>query len=137
MTNTGHSLGSLTGPDHLEFVGNSYRVILGRMPTQLEQDAMLSGLMRGDAKTWLLGALRYGKEGRARRVSIAGLRLRYLAQCAFRAPGLGPLLSWLNAALRLPQALRYFRAAEQAASDERQCMDLFSRHVYVALPRPA
>ena len=109
-------LDALSARNDRDFVTNAYRVVLGRLPTSAEQDRMLAALLRGDAKTWLLGTLRYGDEGNARGVSIAGLRLRYLAQRLFRAPGVGPLFEWLNAVARLPRALRHLRAVAQADS---------------------
>src|SRR6266566_181555 len=110
----GWSLNQLVLLDHHEFVDNAYRVLLGRPPTAIEHAQMLDALLRGDAKTWLLGSLRYCPEGRARGVPVGGeLRYRYLAQRLFRVPGVGPLLEWIAAHWRLPTSLRYFRAKEQ------------------------
>ena len=113
------SLDQLAWPDHHEFVDNAYRVLLGRSPTAAEHDEMLAALLRGDAKTWLLGKLRYGAEGRARGVFVEGLRDRYLAQKLFRIRGFGPLIEWLSAVSRLPGSLRYFRAITQTAAGAR------------------
>ena len=110
----GWSLNHLVLLDHHEFVDNAYRVLLGRPPTAIEHAQMLAALLRGDAKTWLLGSLRYFPEGCARGVPVGGeLRYRYLAQRLFRVPGVGPLLEWIAAHWRLPTSLRYFRAKEQ------------------------
>jgi SAM-dependent methyltransferase len=110
----GWSLNQLVLLDHHEFVDNAYRVLLGRPPTAVEHAHMLTALLRGDAKTWLLGSLRYCPEGCARGVPVGGeLRYRYLAQRLFRVPGVGRLLEWIAALWRLPTSLRYFRAKEQ------------------------
>lgn len=113
------SLDELAAPDHREFVHNAYQAIVGRSPTAAEQEELLKALMRGDPKTWLLGTLRYGTEGRACRVSVSGLRLRYVAQWLFRVPVIGPLFSLLNAVVRLPHSLRYFRATAQSNAERR------------------
>jgi SAM-dependent methyltransferase len=110
----GWSLHQLVLLDHHEFVDNAYRILLGRPATAIEHAQMLAALLRGDAKTWLLGSLRYGPEGCARGAPVGGeLRYRYLAQRLFRVPGVGPLLEWIAAHWRLPTSLRYFRAKEQ------------------------
>ena len=110
-------LDALSAPDHRAFADHAYQVIVGRPPTAAERDRMLGALLRGDAKTWLLGSLRYGVEGRARGVAIAGLRHRYLAQRLFRVPIAGPLFEWVNAVARLPNALRHFRALHQVDAE--------------------
>ena len=96
-----------------DFAQRAYETILGRAPTTEEASRMLEALLRGDTPTWLLGALRYGREGRSRAIEVPGLRARYLAQRAFRIPVLGALVQWLAALVRLPSSLRYFRAARQ------------------------
>src|SRR5207247_1741998 len=53
-----------------DFVFATYDAILGRPPTSSEQHEMLSALMRGDARTWLVGRLRYGAEGRSRGADV-------------------------------------------------------------------
>ena len=93
-----------------DFVQVTYDTILGRPPTTLEREEMLSALLRGDTRTWLAGKLRYGAEGRRRGIYVPGLRIRYTAQRLFRVPGIGPLLEWLNAFARLPSSLRHLRA---------------------------
>ena len=96
-----------------DFVRAAYDAVLGRSPTSLEQDQMLAGLMQGDARTWLVGTLRYGEEGRRHGILVPGLRMRYTAQRLFRLPGIGPVLEWINAVVRLPASLRYLRGARQ------------------------
>lgn len=110
------SLEELAGANPRKFIDTAYQAILDRPPTATEHEQMLAAMMRGDARTWLLGTLRYGAEGRAHGASIAGLRRRYLAQRMFRLAAIGPLLEWINAAASLPKALRYFRA-ELARAD--------------------
>ncbi len=74
---------------------------------------MLGALLGGDTRTWLVGGLRYGAEGRRRGTPMPGLFIRYAGQRLFRVPVVGPVLGWLNALLRLPSSLRHFRALAQ------------------------
>ena len=105
--------------DHREFVDHAYLTLLGRAPTAAERDGYLSALLAGEAKTSLLGALRYGAEGRARAVPVRGLRGKYLAQRLFRLPVVGGLFAWLGAIASLPRSLRYLRGFAQSAAGER------------------
>ena len=93
-----------------DFAGEAYARILGRAPTPGERDQMVSALLSGETPTLLLGALRYGDEGRIRAVPAPGLRSRYVAQRLFRLPIVGALLQWANALARLPSSLKHFRA---------------------------
>jgi SAM-dependent methyltransferase len=105
-----------------DFVQTTYDAILGRPPTSLERDEMLSALMLGDARTWLVGKLRYSAEGRSRGTDVPGLRTRYVAQRLFRVPGIGPVLQWINAVARLPSSLRHLRAIMQIDTDRHEQM---------------
>ena len=115
--------------DPATFVRSAYKVILGRAPTDSENAHMRAALMRGDTRTWLLGRLRYGDEGRARAVSIRGLGPRYVAQCLFRLPILGHFVGWLNAQRRLPLALRQIRMMESDAAERSKVLDSQRLHV--------
>lgn len=95
--------------DPRAFVHAAFERILGRAPTAEEELRTQAALARGDARTWILGCLRYGEEGRAHGAPIQGLRRRYVAQRLFRLPVIGALLEWFNAQRRLPQALREIR----------------------------
>lgn len=103
-----------------EFAMAAYETIVGRQPTPHESDDVMASLLRGDSPTWILGTLRYGAEGNRHATEIPGLRLRYLAQRAWRIPAIGPALQWLAALVRLPASLRYLRAVRQrnAINDE-------------------
>jgi O-antigen chain-terminating methyltransferase len=96
------------------FVAEAYRLLLGRAPDSGERAMMLDALLRGEAKSWILGRLRYSAEGRAVDVPVGvAFRRRYLAQRTFRWPVIGPLVERAAALWRLPASLRYFRAMEQ------------------------
>lgn len=112
------SLAELSAFDHSEFVDHAFVALLGRRPDAIEHWEMLAGLLRGDTKTWLLGKLCYGAEGRARGVRVRSLGPHFAVQSLFRLPLLGPVLEWLNAVMRLSGALRYHRAAGQAAASD-------------------
>ena len=105
--------------DHGEFIDHAYLTLLGRPPMAAEREDCLSALLAGEAKTWLLGRLRYGVEGRARAVPVRGLRGKYLAQRLFRLPIVGGAIAWLGAIASLPRSLRYFRGFAQSAAGER------------------
>ena len=105
--------------DHGEFVDRAYLTLLGRAPTAAEREDCLRALLAGEAKTWLLGRLRYGAEGRARAVSVRGLRAKYFAQQLFRLPVVGRLFAWLGALATLPRSLRSLRGSAQTAAGER------------------
>ena len=113
------SIDELSRFDHRGFVDNAYLTLLGRPPTPAEHEELLGALLEGDAKTWLLGRLRYSGEGRARAVPVRGLRGKYLAQRLFRVPILGRLLAWLGALASLPRSLRYLRGFAQTVAGER------------------
>jgi O-antigen chain-terminating methyltransferase len=113
------SIDELSRLDHREFVDNAYLTLLGRPPTAAEREDLLGALLSGDAKSWLLGRLRYGVEGRARAVPVRGLRAKYLAQRLFRTPILGRPLAWLGAVASLPRSLRYLRGFAQSAAGDR------------------
>ncbi len=108
------SVDQLVALDHAEFVDAAHRYFLGRPPRDTESAHMLTQLLAGDAKTWLLGSLRYSGEGRTRAVAVdRRFRVRYLAQRSMRMPLVGPLIERVAAAWRLPASARYFRAMEQ------------------------
>lgn len=115
-----------------EFAQRAYETILGRAPTSSEREAIVASLMNGETRTWLVGALRFGPQGRARGVPVPGLRARYVAQRLFRMPVVGGLLQWVNALAGLPSTLRYLRATHQrdleiAALLRRQDLDAAAR----------
>jgi O-antigen chain-terminating methyltransferase len=96
------------------FVAEAYQRLLRRPPDAAERARTLDDLLRGEPKSWILGRLRYGLEGRAAGVPVsAAFRRRYAAQRVFRWPMIGPLIERVVALWRLPMSLRYFRAMEQ------------------------
>jgi O-antigen chain-terminating methyltransferase len=116
MSDRTYTLDDFACADPREFVDVAYRTIVGRLPTAEERERMLEALVTGGTRTFALGALRYGREGRARGVAVAGLRSRYLAQRLFRLPVLGAAFGWLGALVRLPRTLRYFRGAVETGA---------------------
>jgi hypothetical protein len=116
MSDRTYTLDDFACGDPREFVDIAYRTIVGRSPTPAERERMLETLVTGGTRTYALGALRYGREGRARGVAVAGLRSRYLAQRLFRLPVLGAAFGWLSALVRLPRTLRYSRRVETGAA---------------------
>jgi SAM-dependent methyltransferase len=111
-----YSLDWLIHPDHHQFVDNAYRILLGRPPASREYEDTLRALVNGEAKTWLLGTLRYSREGQARGIAVPGLWHRYLAQRLFHLPGIGAILEWLHALFHLRRSLHTFNAADQVAA---------------------
>lgn len=113
-----------------DFAREAYDRILGRPPTPSERERMMAALLGGETPTRLLGALRYGDEGRARGVPVPGLRPRYIAQRLFVLPIVGPVLQWMNALARLPSSLKYFRALRELDAER-------NAHVHLDLMRLA
>jgi SAM-dependent methyltransferase len=135
-----HAVGTWSALAPREFVETAYAFILRRPPTAVEREQMLAALLQGDTRTWLLGLLRYGDEGRRCGVQLDGLHSRYLAQRLFRVPLLGPVLEWINAVVRLPSSFRYFRSVSQIdaetrsaarRADEDRIADVERRHAQV------
>ena len=116
MTDRSYSLDDFGCADPREFVDIAYRVLLDRTPTAAERERMLEIVLNGGARTYALGQLRYGREGRARGIAVAGLRSRYLAQRLFRIPVIGKVVEGIGAMLRLPRTLRYFRGAVETSA---------------------
>ena len=56
------TLDELSALSSREFVDVAYSTILDRSPTEDERARMLSDLDEGQARTWLLGRLRFGAE---------------------------------------------------------------------------
>ncbi|HEX6005248.1 MAG TPA: hypothetical protein VFZ14_14780, partial [Burkholderiales bacterium] len=132
--NTGAaSLAALSELSPRAFVQAAYDAILGRPPTPLEREMMLAALLQGDARTWLIGNLRYSGEGRGRGVLVPGLRMRYTAQRLFRVPGIGPVIEWLCALARLPSSLRYLRAIRQLDAERHEQAHQADREQLVAV----
>jgi len=116
MSDRTYTLDDFACGDPREFVDVAYRTIVGRSPTPAEREQMLETLVTGGTRTYALGALRYGREGCARGVVVAGLRSRYRAQRLFRLPVLGAAFGWLSALVRLSRTLRYFRGAVETGA---------------------
>jgi len=95
------------------FVQAAYQAVLGRPPTAAEEQEMLSSLVRGDSRAWLLGNLRYCAEGGRHGARIPGLRMRYVAQRTLRIPVIGTIFAWIEAVARLPSSFRRLRGIEQ------------------------
>jgi SAM-dependent methyltransferase len=114
MIDRGLTLRDFGDADPRQFVDAAYKRILGREPTAPERQQMLDELLAGATRPFLLGTLLYGVEGRQSGVVVRGVRARYLVQRVFRIPLLGGALDWVNAFLRLPRTLRFFRGANEA-----------------------
>jgi O-antigen chain-terminating methyltransferase len=96
------------------FVTEAFHQFLHRLPDEPERARMLDELLRGESKSWILGRLRYGIEGRHVGVPVTlSFRRRYLVQRMFRWPIVGSLVERAAALWRLPMSLQYFRAMEQ------------------------
>lgn len=123
MSGRRYALDDFACPDPREFVDAAYRAILGRPPTAAEARTTVESLLTGTTRTYFLGRLRYGPEGEALHVEIAGLRPRYLAQRLARIPVLGAVVEWAVAVLRLPRTLRYVRGAVESQAVHRALLE--------------
>ena len=111
MSDRAYTLDDFASADPREFADSAYRAILGRPPSAAERERMVEALLAGSTRPFLLGSLRYGAEGRERRVDVRGLRVRYQLQRAFRVPLAGAVLEWASAVARLPRTARYIRGS--------------------------
>jgi O-antigen chain-terminating methyltransferase len=125
------TLDELSALSSREFVDSAYSTILDRPPTEDERARMLSDLDEGQARTWVLGRLRFGAEGRRRSARVSGLWIRYVAQRLFRMPVVGTLLEWMEALVTLPSSLRALRAVQCGV--EREADALASLNARVTL----
>ncbi len=96
-----------------EFLGEAYRVLLGREPDPAGQGHYLAQLRSGSmTKVEILGSLRYSDEGKQHKVAVAGLFLPYVVQSSFRVPVLGRLLHIAVAVANFPALHRSLRSLE-------------------------
>ncbi|MDQ3755506.1 MAG: glycosyltransferase, partial [Acidobacteriota bacterium] len=99
--------------DDRDFVQNSYRAILKRLPDPAGFDSYLDSLRKGNLdKVGVLIKLRFSPEGRAKHVRVKGLLLPALSRGARRLPVLG-YLAQLGAGLaQLPAMVQRQRQLE-------------------------
>ena len=101
------TLDALTGLRDATFVRAAYRTVLGRDadPSGLDQFVRLLRTGALD-KVDVLGQLRYSPEGRRRAVDIPGLQWRYTLRRVGRKGGIGWVVRWVTALMRLPSMMR-------------------------------
>ena len=95
------------------FVANAYRVILGRNASADEFVVWLSKLRTGKlTKKGMLSLLRFGAEGRKKKVVIKGLLVPFIGQQLFRIPLLGGILRGIGCIVHLPVLFRNIQGLE-------------------------
>jgi len=109
---TSYTLAELCRFDGVEFVENAFLCLVGRAPEAEERQGFVSMLAQGEVKPWILGEILRRIAGRPLGM-VPGLRVRYLLQRVYRVPLIGGFVGWLVNLIRLPEVLRYQRAAEQ------------------------
>ena len=86
-------LWALLDRDGEDFVRTLYDELLGRAPEPAELEQHAAALARASmSKIEIVGAIRYGAEGRAANRRVSGLLPRYLLRRAGRLPGAGWLV---------------------------------------------
>lgn len=99
------------------FLSSSYRAILGRMPDDNGREHFLSCLRNGTlTKTDILGRLRYSQEGRARKVPVHGLLLRFFLNSLCKIPLLGYPVKIFTSVLILPSIVKNLQIFESRTS---------------------
>ncbi|MBI4084085.1 MAG: class I SAM-dependent methyltransferase [Candidatus Lambdaproteobacteria bacterium] len=97
-----------------DFVAHAFRGLLKREPDPTAVNRYCARLRSGDiTKTWLVGRLRFSKEGRRHAVRVRGLLIPLAFHVLFRVPVLGALVEWPLAFIRLGRSWREARSAEQ------------------------
>ena len=104
-----------------EFIKNVYLGVLGR---EVDLDALnlnLSRLQSGKwSKTEILAKVRFSKEGRAKKVSILGIKKRFIIMALYRIPVIGYILKLLVALLTLPKIVERSNRFESQYFSHRQ-----------------
>jgi len=96
-----------------DFINRAYGAILHREPDPQGGAVYLEKLMRCElTKVYILGKLRYSREGRSKKVEIKGLLLPYILQTFFKIPLLGWGARVATGVLNLPTVLKNIQRIE-------------------------
>ncbi|MEN8133844.1 MAG: class I SAM-dependent methyltransferase [Pseudomonadota bacterium] len=108
-----YSINDLCQYHDIDFITNAYRVILQREPGLEEVNVWLPRFRSGDlTKKEILAQLRFGPEGREKKVDVRGLLVPFILHRSFRIPVLGKLLRTLGCIVRLPLLFRNIQGLE-------------------------
>lgn len=95
------------------FVNYAYKYILGRAPDPTGKALNLEILRSGKmTKIDILCNLRFSKEGKNRKLNIAGLRKYHLYQIVSNVPIIGNLIRTINTLVKLPSLLTHINKLE-------------------------
>lgn len=97
-----YPLWDLLQPDDEDFIHQAYRVLLRRSPDEAGLATFLPALREGRLdKLAILGQLRFSSEGMRHGVPVKGLRAAQLLARLKAHRGIGPVVSWIHALVRL------------------------------------
>lgn len=119
-----YRLGELTAFYDRDFLMLAYLAVLGREPDTRGLDSRLRQLREGQmSRVELLMRMRYGAEGKARAVSIAGLHRAFALDRLYAVPVLGFFARGLRALVYLPRLLRDLEEMRGAMAMHRNDVD--------------
>ncbi|MCF8055250.1 MAG: class I SAM-dependent methyltransferase [Desulfocapsa sp.] len=111
----------------IDFIRNAYRVILQREPGLDELNVWLPRFRAGElTKKEILAQLRFGTEGRQKKVAIRGLLLPFLLYRSYKIPVLGKLLRIMGCIIHLPLLFRNIQGLEYAVNSR---YDQLTNHI--------
>lgn len=105
-----NSIDNLIQGTDCEFVERAYNVLLNRAPDIEGRQASLENLkyLHGD-RIYILGALRYSKEGKQNNVDVKGLKVKYykkkIIKGIYKIPLIGYLCKWIITVITLPRKI--------------------------------
>ena len=106
-----------------DFIKNAYLGILKRHPDQQGFAFYLNELRQGQLKEAILARLRFSPEGRAKAVSITGIRITIIQYTLSKIPVVGYLIELVLGILKLPtlrRNLRQFQAYSMMLQTQHQ-----------------
>jgi SAM-dependent methyltransferase len=112
-----YSINELCQYHDIEFITNAYRVILQREPGPDEVNVWLARFRAGElGKKEILGQLRFGSEGRQKKVAVSGLLLPFILHQSFKLPILGKIFRIMGCVVHLPILFRNIQGMDYAVN---------------------
>jgi len=112
-----YSIKELCQYNDIDFIKNAYRVILFREPDLDEVNIWLSKFRTGVlTKKEILALLRFGSEGRGKKVVIRGLFVPFILHRLFNVPIFGRFLRTMGCIVHLPILFRNIQGLEYSVT---------------------
>lgn len=98
--------------DNSEFVRNAYRAIHKTHVDEAVSENLLKKLAKGVSRNYILGVMRFSKNGRKNKVFIKGILPSFAIHTIYRVPFLGYILKMFAIIFRLPEILKVINKNE-------------------------